>query len=100
MLQGDREKQLGIACSPLCDRQTTLVEKSQIGFINFIVEPSFNVLGEMMEKIIEVFYSNQNSGDNATHPLTIIEDVEHEPPKVKSETSNNIPLGMFSLIHQ
>jgi calcium/calmodulin-dependent 3',5'-cyclic nucleotide phosphodiesterase len=44
---------LGIPFSPLCDRNNTPVAQSQIGFINFIVEPSFVVLGDMMEKIVE-----------------------------------------------
>ena len=30
-LQGDKEKQLGLPVSPLCDRATTLVPQSQIG---------------------------------------------------------------------
>lgn len=29
--QGDMEKELGRQCSPLCDRNTTLVPESQIG---------------------------------------------------------------------
>jgi len=31
MLQGDREAELGLPISPLCDRQNTLVAESQIG---------------------------------------------------------------------
>lgn len=31
MIQGDREKQLDLECSPLCDRETTLVAESQLG---------------------------------------------------------------------
>ena len=29
--QGDREKEMGLPCSPLCDRNTTLIPESQIG---------------------------------------------------------------------
>lgn len=29
--QGDREKELGLPCSPLCDRNTTAVPESQVG---------------------------------------------------------------------
>ncbi|XP_070784033.1 dual specificity calcium/calmodulin-dependent 3',5'-cyclic nucleotide phosphodiesterase 1C-like [Enoplosus armatus] len=50
--QGDKEAQLGLPFSPLCDRQSTMVAQSQIGFIDFIVEPTFNVLTEMIEKIV------------------------------------------------
>jgi 3'5'-cyclic nucleotide phosphodiesterase len=29
-LQGDKEKQLGLAISPLCDRQTVVISSSQV----------------------------------------------------------------------
>ncbi|XP_061586873.1 dual specificity calcium/calmodulin-dependent 3',5'-cyclic nucleotide phosphodiesterase 1A-like, partial [Cololabis saira] len=51
--QGDKEAELGLPFSPLCDRKSTLVAQSQIGFIDFIVEPTFTVMTEMMEKIVE-----------------------------------------------
>ena len=68
--QGEKEKELGLPCSPLCDRDNTLVAESQIGksnepvscdvqermmllgFIQYIVEPSFVVMGDMLEKIL------------------------------------------------
>uniref|UniRef100_K1PID2 Phosphodiesterase n=1 Tax=Magallana gigas TaxID=29159 RepID=K1PID2_MAGGI len=50
--QGDREQELGLPISPLCDREKTLVAESQIGFIDFIVDPSFTVMTEMLEKIL------------------------------------------------
>uniref|UniRef100_A0A4W6F4Y4 Phosphodiesterase n=1 Tax=Lates calcarifer TaxID=8187 RepID=A0A4W6F4Y4_LATCA len=50
--QGDKEAELGLPFSPLCDRKSTMVAQSQIGFIDFIVEPTFTVLTEMIEKIV------------------------------------------------
>ncbi|XP_036935812.1 calcium/calmodulin-dependent 3',5'-cyclic nucleotide phosphodiesterase 1A-like, partial [Acanthopagrus latus] len=50
--QGDKEAALGLPFSPLCDRKSTMVAQSQIGFIDFIVEPTFSVLTEMMETIV------------------------------------------------
>lgn len=47
--QGDLEQELGLPFSPLCDRKSTLVAESQIGFIDFIVDPSMLVLGDMLE---------------------------------------------------
>ncbi|XP_022244416.1 calcium/calmodulin-dependent 3',5'-cyclic nucleotide phosphodiesterase 1-like isoform X2 [Limulus polyphemus] len=49
--QGDKERELGLPFSPLCDRNTTLVAESQIGFINFIVSPSMEILGDLLDKI-------------------------------------------------
>ncbi|XP_067290547.1 dual specificity calcium/calmodulin-dependent 3',5'-cyclic nucleotide phosphodiesterase 1C isoform X1 [Pseudorasbora parva] len=50
--QGDKEAELGLSFSPLCDRKSTMVAQSQIGFIDFIVEPTFTVLTDMIEKIV------------------------------------------------
>ncbi|XP_063150028.1 dual specificity calcium/calmodulin-dependent 3',5'-cyclic nucleotide phosphodiesterase 1B isoform X1 [Candoia aspera] len=50
--QGDKEAELGLPFSPLCDRTSTLVAQSQIGFIDFIVEPTFQVLTDVAEKMI------------------------------------------------
>ncbi|RVE61994.1 hypothetical protein OJAV_G00176630 [Oryzias javanicus] len=50
--QGDKEAELGLPFSPLCDRKSTLVAQSQIGFIDFIVVPTFTVLTDMMERIV------------------------------------------------
>ncbi|NXG48498.1 PDE1C phosphodiesterase, partial [Psilopogon haemacephalus] len=50
--QGDKEAELGLPFSPLCDRKSTMVAQSQIGFIDFIVEPTFTVLTDMTEKIV------------------------------------------------
>ncbi|KAK3083428.1 hypothetical protein FSP39_022327 [Pinctada imbricata] len=50
--QGDREQELGLPFSPLCDRNSTLVAESQIGFIDFIVDPSFSVMTDMLDKIL------------------------------------------------
>uniref|UniRef100_A0AAR2IYN5 Phosphodiesterase n=1 Tax=Pygocentrus nattereri TaxID=42514 RepID=A0AAR2IYN5_PYGNA len=50
--QGDKESELGLPFSPLCDRKSTMVAQSQIGFIDFIVLPTFTVLTDMTEKIV------------------------------------------------
>ncbi|XP_073821041.1 phosphodiesterase 1c isoform X5 [Musca autumnalis] len=47
--QGDLERELGLPFSPLCDRNNTLVAESQIGFIDFIVDPSMSVMADMLE---------------------------------------------------
>lgn len=42
--QGDREKSLSLPVSFLCDRDTTIIPKSQIGFIQNIIMPSYNLI--------------------------------------------------------
>ncbi|KAB0397276.1 hypothetical protein E2I00_005330 [Balaenoptera physalus] len=51
--RGDKEAELGLPFSPLCDRTSTLVAQSQIGFIDFIVEPTFSVLTDVAEKSVQ-----------------------------------------------
>lgn len=60
-LQGDKERELGLPFSPLCDRNNTLVAESQIGFIEFIVEPSMQVCADMLECILGPLHSNSKS---------------------------------------
>ncbi|XP_037882126.1 calcium/calmodulin-dependent 3',5'-cyclic nucleotide phosphodiesterase 1 isoform X1 [Glossina fuscipes] len=50
--QGDLERELGLPFSPLCDRNNTLVAESQIGFIDFIVDPSMTIMSDMLEHIL------------------------------------------------
>jgi len=51
-VQGDREKELGLEYSPLCDRHNTMVPQSQIGFIDYIVLPTMNVLGDALDLVL------------------------------------------------
>ncbi|CAG0912330.1 unnamed protein product [Notodromas monacha] len=50
--QGDLENDLGLPYSPLCDRNTTHVADAQLSFIDFIVEPTMNLLGDVLTKIL------------------------------------------------
>lgn len=49
--QGDLEKAKGMDVSPLCDRATVSRAKSQMGFINFVVMPLFEVLCIMIPSV-------------------------------------------------
>ncbi|XP_048580022.1 dual specificity calcium/calmodulin-dependent 3',5'-cyclic nucleotide phosphodiesterase 1B isoform X2 [Nematostella vectensis] len=60
--QGDMEIELGLDVSPLCDRSTTLIPESQIGFIDFIVSPALEVCSEVLEEFIQ-----ESSGNNQTN---------------------------------
>uniref|UniRef100_A0A914ULD8 Phosphodiesterase n=1 Tax=Plectus sambesii TaxID=2011161 RepID=A0A914ULD8_9BILA len=55
--QGDLEASMGLPYSPLCDRHTTHVAESQIGFIDFIVEPTMVVCSELLTKMVEPLVS-------------------------------------------
>ena len=63
--QGDLERELGLPFSPLCDRNNTLVAESQIGFIEFIVEPSMAVCSDMLETILAPIAPIANNNNNS-----------------------------------
>merc|ERR1719171_2853700 len=46
--QGDLEKELGLPCSPFCDRERTKLSEAQRGFIDFIVMPVYSALTEYL----------------------------------------------------
>lgn len=50
-VQGDQEKSLGLPVSPLCDRDTTDIPHSQVGFIQFIVQPTFETFAGLVPKV-------------------------------------------------
>jgi len=60
--QGDEEEKLGLPMSPNCDRRTTDIPESQIGFIRFIVEPAYKVLGSLIpfveNNVIPIIHEN------------------------------------------
>lgn len=69
-LQGDKERDLGLPFSPLCDRNNTLVAESQIGFIEFIVEPSMGVCADMLDCILGPLHSsNKGSSNSSAEPI-------------------------------
>ncbi|XP_031564387.1 calcium/calmodulin-dependent 3',5'-cyclic nucleotide phosphodiesterase 1A-like isoform X2 [Actinia tenebrosa] len=51
--QGDMEIELGLDVSPLCDRSSTRIPESQVGFIDVIVSPAFEVCSEALEVFLQ-----------------------------------------------
>lgn len=104
--QGDLERELGLPFSPLCDRNNTLVAESQIGFIEFIVEPSMGVCADMLETILApiapIANNNNNNNlsnkaltsdgaigeENATNTLNVPEEAEGTSNSTVCEASN------------
>lgn len=50
--QGDVEKQKGIPVTIMCDRETTSITKAQIGFISFVVKPTFEIMKKLNPAIL------------------------------------------------
>jgi hypothetical protein len=49
--QGEKEKELSLPVSPLCDKQTTKTADSQIGFLQFVVRPTYALLGDIIPRV-------------------------------------------------
>jgi hypothetical protein len=59
--QGAKEKELGLPISPQCNPETTSLPSSQIGFIKFIVLPSYQVLGMLLPEVEDICVKQLNS---------------------------------------
>merc|ERR1712032_1736603 len=60
--QGDAERERGLPISPVCDRNETKKPDSQIGFIQFVVKPAYEVPADIIpavgDNILPVINSN------------------------------------------
>ncbi|KAK7793323.1 hypothetical protein R5R35_003059 [Gryllus longicercus] len=46
--QGDREREQNLEISPMCDRNSATIEKSQVGFIDYIVHPLWETWADLV----------------------------------------------------
>ncbi|CAL4093271.1 unnamed protein product [Meganyctiphanes norvegica] len=46
--QGDKEREDGLDISPMCDRLSATIEKSQVGFIDYIVHPLWETWADLV----------------------------------------------------
>ncbi|EDL28864.1 3',5'-cyclic-AMP phosphodiesterase 4C isoform 2 [Mus musculus] len=46
--QGDRERESGLDISPMCDKHTASMEKSQVGFIDYIAQPLWETWADLV----------------------------------------------------
>jgi len=55
--QGDEEKRLRLPVSALCDRDTVKFASSQVGFIQYLVQPSFELLALVQPAVEDIILS-------------------------------------------
>ncbi|KAM6919284.1 dual specificity calcium/calmodulin-dependent 3',5'-cyclic nucleotide phosphodiesterase 1A isoform 2-T2 [Xenentodon cancila] len=99
--QGDKEAELGLPFSPLCDRKSTMVAQSQIGFIDFIVVPTFTVLTDMMERIVTPLIEEASHSGLAAFRRSSLNSIGSDESKrhsVKSICSDSSSSGQSSLL--
>ncbi|KAM6189432.1 3',5'-cyclic-AMP phosphodiesterase 4C isoform 1-T1 [Sarcoramphus papa] len=61
--QGDWEREKGMEISPMCDKHTASVEKSQVGFIDFIAHPLWETWADLVhpdaQEILDTLEDNR-----------------------------------------
>ena len=85
--QGELEKKLGLSVSLLCDRDTTNVNKAMIGFINFIVLPTIDLLVNCIPEVVQ--YSINIRNILKKHEKGYKEDMEKEEKEKKEKENKN-----------
>ncbi|XP_034038623.1 calcium/calmodulin-dependent 3',5'-cyclic nucleotide phosphodiesterase 1A-like isoform X3 [Thalassophryne amazonica] len=101
--QGDKEVELGLPFSPLCDRKSTMVAQSQIGFIDFIVVPTFTVLTDMIERIVTPLIDEASHSSFASfrrsslNSITSDDDKRQTVKSTGSESSSSGPNALLSV---
>ncbi|NXA98236.1 PDE4B phosphodiesterase, partial [Melanocharis versteri] len=62
--QGDKERERGMEISPMCDKHTASVEKSQVGFIDYIAHPLWETWADLVQPdaqdILDTLEDNRN----------------------------------------
>lgn len=94
--QGDLERELGLDISPLCDRNSTVIPKSQIVFIEVIVEPSLAVCADLLELILTPIQSQNTTTSTSTIKSNPNNTIDEESKTVNEST----PTSMSTTIAQ
>ncbi|XP_048114545.1 cAMP-specific 3',5'-cyclic phosphodiesterase 4D-like isoform X2 [Alosa alosa] len=62
--QGDRERECSMEISPMCDKLTASVEKSQVGFIDYIVHPLWETWADLVlpdaQELLDTLQENRD----------------------------------------
>ncbi|XP_031777038.1 cAMP-specific 3',5'-cyclic phosphodiesterase isoform X2 [Nasonia vitripennis] len=62
--QGDREREQNMDISPMCDRHNATIEKSQVGFIDYIVHPLWETWADLVhpdaQEILDTLEENRD----------------------------------------
>ena len=87
-LQGDKERKMNLNISFLCDRDTTNVPKSQVGFIGGFIIPTYNYLVVMFPTLS---YTVENAKNNLNRWQKLADEGRKKgwTPEKKKENKNS-----------
>lgn len=78
-LQGDREREAKMELSPMCDRHSATIEKTQVGFIDYIVHPLWETWADLVhpdaQDILDTLEENRDWYQSMIPPSPPAEDV-------------------------
>lgn len=82
--QGDKERENGMDISPMCDRHNATIEKSQVGFIDYIVHPLWETWGDLVhpdaQDILDTLEENRDYYQSMIPP---------SPPQTEESDGND-----------
>ncbi|XP_076353073.1 3',5'-cyclic-AMP phosphodiesterase-like isoform X2 [Tachypleus tridentatus] len=82
--QGDKEREQGLDISPMCDRYNATIEKSQVGFIDYIVHPLWETWADLVypdaQEILDTLEENRDWYQNMVpiSPTDSNQDFDHQ----------------------
>jgi len=94
--QGDLERSLGLPISPLCDSRAKKFAGNQVGFIQFIVRPTFDVVASLSERVGATILKEVAANLKLWEDRKVKEDQEAELAAelaAESEARKNSPLS-------
>lgn len=80
--QGDKEREQRLEMSPMCDRHTATIEKTQVGFIDYIVHPLWETWADLVhpdaQDILDTLEDNRGYYQSMIPPSPTGQDGEEE----------------------
>eukprot|EP00929_Paragymnodinium_shiwhaense_P041243 TRINITY_DN21433_c0_g1_i1.p1 TRINITY_DN21433_c0_g1~~TRINITY_DN21433_c0_g1_i1.p1 ORF type:complete len:564 (-),score=102.76 TRINITY_DN21433_c0_g1_i1:443-2134(-) len=86
--QGAEEELRQLPISPLCDRRTTKKAGSQVGFLRFIVEPTWQLLAKLRARVEEVALQSLQENISLWDERKALEDKAGEDKKPLDDESD------------
>uniref|UniRef100_U3JF37 Phosphodiesterase n=2 Tax=Ficedula albicollis TaxID=59894 RepID=U3JF37_FICAL len=93
--QGDREREKGMEISPMCDKHTASVEKSQVGFIDFIAHPLWETWADLVHPDAQELLDTLE--DNREWYQSMIPRSPSPPPEAPAASPANTDKFQFEL---
>ncbi|XP_076371691.1 3',5'-cyclic-AMP phosphodiesterase 4C-like isoform X3 [Tachypleus tridentatus] len=93
--QGDKEREQGLDISPMCDRYNATIEKSQVGFIDYIVHPLWETWADLVypdaQYILDTLEDNRDWYQNMIpiSPTNSSQDFDHQRRFSESSQEEN-----------